>query len=103
MLSNAGLYEMAGMLGREWQHLATLLNVPSSKVDHFRLDHPNDTASQIYKMLRFWRDSERGTKEQLKGTMHKALTEVRRLDLAERLMQEQVEGSVERLGMTSLI
>lgn len=104
ILADQGLHDFALCLGREWVHLASLLNVPTSQIDHLRLDYPNDTRLQIFYMLRYWRDREVGSKEIIKGRLHKALCEIRRLDLAQQLMQEQVDGSVERMaGFTSII
>ena len=54
-------------------------------------------------MLRLWRDTEGGTKEQIKGTLYSALLRVARNDIADKLMQEQVEGSQEGVAYSSII
>lgn len=61
------------------------------------------TKQQIFEMLRLWRDTEGGTKEQIKGTLHKALVKVCRNDIADKLMQEQVDGSQEGVAYSSII
>lgn len=104
MLSDQGLHEISTELGREWLHLASLLKVKSSKQEQIRMDHPNNTQLQIFEMLKHWRNTSNGRKEQLKGLLHHSLNMVNRTDIADRLLQEQTSGSVERInGSISLI
>ncbi|KAI0233272.1 hypothetical protein LSAT2_016450 [Lamellibrachia satsuma] len=103
LLSDKGLYVISQMLGLEWLHLATMLEIPGPVQDQIRMDNPNSTKQQIFEMLRLWRDTEGGTKEQIKGTLHKALVKVCRNDIADKLMQEQVDGSQEGVAYSSII
>ena len=103
LLSDEGLYELAKMIGAEYTQLATLLKVPTSKQEHIRMDHPGNTLRQIFEILRIWRDSCKGTKEQVKGKLHDALQRCNRADLAEDLLQEVVEGSNEKVNYHSII
>ncbi|ELT87659.1 hypothetical protein CAPTEDRAFT_211208 [Capitella teleta] len=73
MLSDQGLHEISTELGREWLHLASLLKVKSSKQEQIRMDHPNNTQLQIFEMLKHWRNTSNGRKEQLKGLLHHSL------------------------------
>jgi hypothetical protein len=104
MLSDQGLHQIASDIGREWPHLASLLGVSSARQEQLRLDYPNNTRQQIFEMLKFWRNTTKGHKEQLKGTLYQALQAVNRNDIADLLFQETKDGSVERInGLTSLL
>ena len=102
-MSDKGLHDLASMLGAEWLRLASVLRVPGSIVEQIRLDNPNSTRLQIFQMLKLWRDTKTGTKEQLKGALHEALVEVERQDLAEDILLEQVEGSAEKVAYRSCV
>ena len=69
MLSDKGLHSLAKKIGGEWQHLATQLNIPSSIIEQIMMDNQGRTRHQIYEMLKLFRDSASGTKEQIKGTL----------------------------------
>ena len=96
LLSDRGLYELANLLGDEWLHLATLLEVPPHAVSRLRLDNPNNCRRQIAEMLRSWRDAAHGEKEQVKGQLYEALVAVDRRDIGEQLLAEQVRGSMRK-------
>ena len=91
------------MIGAEWSHLATLLRIPKAKQDQIALDYPNNTMMQINEMLRLWRDSAKGSKEEIKGRLHEAFKKVKRADLAEYLLQETIHGSEERVIYNTII
>ena len=103
LLSDKGLWEFANMIGAEWPHLATLLRIPKAKQDQIALDYPNNTMMQINEMLRLWRDSAKGSKEEIKGRLHEAFKKVKRADLAEYLLQETIHGSEERVIYNTII
>ena len=103
LLSDEGLYELAKMIGAECTQLATYLRLPAAKQDQIRMDYPGNTLRQIFEILRIWRDSCKGTKEQVKGRLHEALQRCNRADLAEDLLQEVVEGSNEDVKYHSII
>ena len=103
MLSDKGLRSLAKKIGKEWQHLATLLNIPPAIIDQIVLDNQGRTRHQIYEMLKLYRDSANGTKEQIKGALQVALETVGRRDLANDLLEEQVHGSVEKIPYHSIV
>ena len=41
LLSDKGLYVISHMLGLEWLHLATMLEIPNPVQDQIRMDNPN--------------------------------------------------------------
>ncbi len=55
LLSDAGLWELAQMIGAEWPHLATLLRLPKARQDQLALDFPGNSLAQINEGLRAWR------------------------------------------------
>ena len=87
----------------EWQQLATLLGVTTAIVQQIKLDHVGNTRQQIYAMLRLWRDTASGTKEQIKGALQLQLETIGRRDLADLLLSEQVNGSVEKMSFHSIV
>ena len=103
LLSDKGLYTLAGDIGMEWQHLATLLHVPIPLIQQIKLDHVGNTRQQIHDMLRLWRDTARGSKEEIKGVLLVQLEQIGRRDLAKKLLKEQVEGSTERVNFHSIV
>jgi len=103
LLSDEGLYDLAAMIGVERTHLATLLKIPGPKQEHIMMDFPNNVRQQIFEMLKYWRDRCDGSKEQVKGKLHAALVKCGRRDLGEDLLQEQVEGSCEKVGVHSIV
>ncbi len=103
LLADQGLYDLSAMIGIEWNHLATLLDVTPPVQEQIQMDNPKNTRQQVYEMLRLWRDNATGTKENIKGHLHKALVKVGRTDLAEDLLQEQVDGSSEKVAYHSIV
>ncbi|KAK2190981.1 hypothetical protein NP493_63g01025 [Ridgeia piscesae] len=103
LLSDKGLYDIAQMVGHEWLHLATMLEIPRPVQEKIRMDYSSSTEQQIVAMLRRWRDTAGGSKEEIKGTLHMALMKVKRKDIADELMKEQVHGSQEGFAYSSII
>ena len=103
LLSDKGLHTLSGEIGMEWQHLATLLHVPTPTIQQIKLDHVGNTRQQIYDMLRLWRDTAQGSKEEIKGLLTVQLEQVGRRDLAHKLLKEQVDGSTEKMNFHSIV
>ncbi len=47
--------DLSENIGREWEKLATLLGVSDKRLDHIKMNHPNDVEKQIYRMLMMWK------------------------------------------------
>jgi hypothetical protein len=86
------------MIGHEWRQLATLLGITIKKQEQLLESHPHATQQCIYETLQMWRDSEHGSKEDIKGTLCKALRAVRRKDIVEMILSEQARGSGEAVN-----
>ena len=103
LLSDKGLYSIAGDIGIEWQQLGAFLGVPNPTLQQIKLDNHGNTKQAIFSMLRHWRDHARGSKEEVKGELQAQLERLGRRDIGARLLKEQVEGSVERVNFHSIV
>lgn len=83
--------------------MATLLNIPSSIQDQIKMNYPYDAKRQICEVLRLWRDTAKGSKEEVKGKLNNVLVKLGRRDLAELLMREAVDGSQEKISTHSVV
>ena len=56
LLSDSGLFKMAGYIGAEWNELALMLDVSLSEQERLQFDNPYNTRKQITYIQKSWRD-----------------------------------------------
>lgn len=103
LLSDKGLWKITSMMGYEWRQLATLLGISIQLQEQLMENHPHKVKNAIYETLIMWRNDATGNKEQIKGTLHKALVAVERNDIANLIMAEQTHGSDNNIQSISSI
>ncbi|XP_035680189.1 uncharacterized protein LOC118418407 isoform X2 [Branchiostoma floridae] len=104
MLSDVSLRRLAGELGNEWRSLGIFLGLSKAQVDQCDINHPRNIKEAIVDMLVLWQQltSDRGPEAQV-ADLVKALREISRLDLAEKVEDgdfieytDQAAGNSER-------
>ena len=81
----------------------TILGVAPKTQERLVESYPHRTDLSIYEALRLWRDEAEGSKEVLKGALRKALLDVGRRDIVEKLEEEQLNGSAEKVNIRSMV
>lgn len=103
LLSNTGLRHLAHAVHNDWRHLARNLHIPSDR-QAFLVEKYSDSADECaFEMLKSWRDRHLESRSNLRSLLCTALVAANHPEMAERLIQEEMIGSSEKLDGVKLV
>ena len=83
-MSEQNLRDLAGLVGPDWEKLATFLGFTAIEISILKHDNPLQTEQQSFCMLVTWKQRQSSSVDQ-RGALGAALERIGRVDLYERL------------------